>query len=102
MQRNEILLDTHLLVRASIDPQQPSAEARGIIHHPDSELIFIVISLGEVAVKRALGRSDFAVDPRVLRKALLDNGYAELEVTSSQALAIDLMPPIHQDPSIGC
>jgi hypothetical protein len=31
------------------------------------------------AIKRGLGRDDFQVDPRLLRRGLLDNGYSELQ-----------------------
>ena len=65
---------------------------------PDNELLFSAASLWEVTIKRGLGRDDFQVDPRVLRRGLLDNGYNELAVTSEHAVAIDLLPPIHNDP----
>ena len=34
-------------------------------------------SLWEIAIKNTLGREDFQVDPRLLRRGLLDNGYVE-------------------------
>ena len=49
-------------------------------------------------MKCRTGRDDFRVDPRLLRRALLDNGYGELAVTSEHAVAIDTLPPIHKDP----
>jgi PIN domain nuclease of toxin-antitoxin system len=33
-----------------------------------------------------------------LRRALLDNGYGELAITSEHAVAIDGLPPLHKDP----
>lgn len=48
--------------------------------------------------QRGLGRSDFQVDPRLLRRGLLDNGYGELPVTSEHAVMLDALPPIHKDP----
>jgi PIN domain nuclease of toxin-antitoxin system len=38
------------------------------------------------------------VDPRVLRRGLLDNGYGELPITSAHAVAICTLPPLHKDP----
>jgi PIN domain nuclease of toxin-antitoxin system len=38
------------------------------------------------------------VDPRLLRRGLLQNGYSELPVTSEHAVAIDGLPSIHADP----
>ena len=57
-----------------------------------------VASLWEVAIKSGLGRTDFDVDPRLLRRGLLENGYVELDVTGAHAAAVDLLPPIHKDP----
>jgi PIN domain nuclease of toxin-antitoxin system len=34
----------------------------------------------------------------MLRRALLDNGYTELTITSQHAVGIDSLPPIHRDP----
>ena len=55
-------------------------------------------SLWEVAIKSGLGRTDFSVDSRLLRRGLLENGYAALDVTGVHATAVDLLPPIHKDP----
>ena len=45
-----------------------------------------------------LGREDFRVDPRVLRRGLMENGYRELAVTGAHATAVDLLPAVHKDP----
>ncbi|WP_291830058.1 type II toxin-antitoxin system VapC family toxin, partial [Bosea sp. (in: a-proteobacteria)] len=63
-----------------------------------SELYFSAASLWEIAIKTSLGRSDFSVDARLLRRGLLDHGFAELPVTGEHAVAIDGLPPIHRDP----
>ena len=60
--------------------------------------MFSAASVWEIAIKRSLGRADFAVDPRLLRRGPLDNGYTELPITSEHALAVDALPPIHRDP----
>lgn len=52
----------------------------------------------EVVIKRSLGRDDFQVDARVLRRGLLDNGYRELPITSAHAVALQGLPPLHTDP----
>lgn len=60
--------------------------------------MFSAASLWEIAIKHGLGREDFRVEPRLLRRGLLDNGWQELPVTSEHAVAIDNLPPIHKDP----
>ena len=94
----KILLDTHLLLWAAGMPYRLPGQARLLIDHPDNEPMVSVASLWEVAIKSGLGRTDFSVDPRLLRRGLLENGYAELDVTGAHATAVDLLPPIHKDP----
>jgi PIN domain nuclease of toxin-antitoxin system len=94
----KLLLDTHLLLWAAGQPDRLSAAARTLLNDPQNELLFSAASLWEVAIKRGLGRDDFQVDARLLRRGLLDNGYHELAITSEHAVAIDGLPPFHKDP----
>lgn len=94
----KFLLDTHVLIWAAGFPDRMSAEARAIVSDGDNELFFSAASLWEIAIKSALGRQDFAVDARLLRRGLLDNEYGELPVGSGHAVASDGLPPIHKDP----
>jgi len=94
----KLLLDTHLLLWAAGEPSRLPAAARRLINDPHNEPIFSVASLWEIAIKRSLGRKDFEVDARLLRRGLLDNGYSELPIMSHHVVAIDGLPPIHKDP----
>ena len=94
----KLLLDTHLLLWAAGDPNRLSREARRLVDNPDNELLFSVASLWEVAMKRGLGRDDFKLDARVLRRGLLDYGYSELPIICEHVVAIDSLPSIHKDP----
>lgn len=94
----KLLLDTHLLLWAAGEPNRLSADARALIDAPENELFFSAASLWEIAIKRGLGRDDFQVDTRLLRRGLLDNGYSELPIGSEHAVAIDSLPSIHKDP----
>jgi PIN domain nuclease of toxin-antitoxin system len=75
-----------------------SADAYELIINPETELLFSAISIWEVAIKRALGRKEFDIDPQVLRRGLKGNGYSELDFTSEHALAVADLPLIHKDP----
>jgi len=68
------------------------------LENVENALMFSAASLWEVAIKNALGRSDFAVDPSLLRRGLLDNGYEELPITGRHAVFVDRLPPLHRDP----
>lgn len=93
-----VLLDTHLLLWAAGQPGRLSDEARTLLDDPHTLPAFSAASLWEVAIKRGLGRDDFQVDPRLLRRGLLDNGYTEVPILSAHAVAVDGLPPIHKDP----
>lgn len=94
----KLLLDTHLLLWSAGQPERLSKEARALIEAPENELFFSSASLWEVVIKRGLGREDFKVDARLLRRGLLDNGYSELPIGSEHVVAVDNLPPIHKDP----
>jgi PIN domain nuclease of toxin-antitoxin system len=93
-----LLLDTHLLLWSAGQPDRLSAEARSLLQDPANDLVFSVASLWEITIKRGLGRADFRVEPRVLRRGLRDHGYSELAIAADHALAVDLLPPLHKDP----
>jgi len=94
----KLLLDTHLLLWAAGEPRRLSKAARALIDNPDNELLFSAASLWEVAIKRGLGRKDFKVDARLLRRGLLDNEYRELPILSDHVVATESLPLIHRDP----
>lgn len=94
----KLLLDTHLLLWTAGQPARVPNEARALIETPENELFFSCASLWEVVIKRGLGRDDFKVDPRLLRRGLLDNGYSELPIGSEHVVAIDNLPAVHKDP----
>jgi PIN domain nuclease of toxin-antitoxin system len=94
----KLLLDSPLLLWAALFPERLSDAARALITDPRNELLFSAASIWEITIKSVRGRDDFRVDPRVLRRLLLDNGYIELPLTSQHAVTIDSLPPLHKDP----
>jgi len=93
-----LLLDTQILLWAVNQPDRLPAAARTLLRNPGNDLRFSPASLWEIAIKNTLGRDDFHVEPRILRRGLLDNGYAELPITSEHAVNIDSLPRLHKDP----
>lgn len=94
----KLLLDTQILLWAAGHPERLSAAARKQLSDPKNELLFSAASLWEIAIKRSLGREDFRVEPRLLRRGLLDNGYIELPITGEHAVSLDSLPDLHKDP----
>ena len=93
-----LLPDTHLLIGVADGAPTLSAAVLALLDDAENDVVFSVASLWEVAIKFALRRPEFDVDPRVLRRGLLDNGYVELDVTAQHAMATLGLPPIHKDP----
>lgn len=94
----KLLLDTQLLLWAAGQPERLSASARKELSDPANELIFSAASMWEITIKSSLGRDDFQVEPRVLRRGLIENGYVELPISSEHAVSVDNLPSIHRDP----
>jgi PIN domain nuclease of toxin-antitoxin system len=99
-----LLLDTHLLLWTSVASEDIgsngslSDEARGLIEDEGNELLFSAASVWEVAIKNALGKPDFKVDPHLFRRGLLDNGYVELAISSAHTAAVAILQDHHKDP----
>ena len=93
-----LLLDTHLLVWAMGSPERLPAGLAPMLEDPGQVPVFSVASLWELVIKQALGRPDFSVQPALLRRALLDEGWQELPIEAHHALAVAALPPLHRDP----
>lgn len=94
----KLLLDTQMLIWIAVSPDRVSSRVCALIEDSETTPVFSVISIWEVAIKYALNRPDFRIDPARLRGRALDHGYAELPVTSDHAIAVLNLPPIHKDP----
>jgi len=92
----KLLIDTQLLLWAASDTLPDKAIP--YFTNKKNKLFFSSASIWEVIIKRGLNRQDFQVDPTMLYGGLLNNDYAELEITSHHALLVAHLPPIHIDP----
>ena len=91
-----MLLDTHMLLWAAAGTLPKDAEK--MVADGNNTLYFSPVSIWEIGIKKSLGRSDFKVDPEILRRGLLENQHQELPITSLHALAAGELPQIHKDP----
>ena len=92
------LLDSHLILWAFFAKRRLSTQAKNLLEDNRNQLVFSASSIWEIAIKRGLGRSDFQVDPRLLRRTMIDDDYEELPVLGQHAVAIDALPHLHKDP----
>lgn len=61
-----LLLDTHVLLWALIEPKRLGAEFQTLLENPDHEVLFSAASVWEMSIKAALRRADFQVAPAKL------------------------------------
>jgi PIN domain nuclease of toxin-antitoxin system len=94
----KFLLDTHLELWMYFEQRRLTAQARSVLENRQNGLVFSTASLWEIGIKRGRGKMGFQFDPRVLRRAMLDDGYEELPVLGQHAVEADSLPPIHKDP----
>jgi PIN domain nuclease of toxin-antitoxin system len=97
----KLLLDTHVLLWAAGLPEQLSAGTRLLLNNQRHELLFSVVSLWEISAKRKLGHPDLRVEPPILRRGLLDNGYKEVPITGLHILGLDAFASRPEDPFDG-
>ena len=94
----QLLLDTHLLLWAVVEPERLDVALVVMLEDPLNTPVFSVVSLWELVIKRGLDRPDFQMEPSLLRQALLEAGWRELPVEAHHALAVGQLPPLHRDP----
>ncbi len=94
----KLLFDTHLLLWAATAARKVPPAARELMEDQENDLCFSVVSVWEVAIKRAAGRDDYMIEPAILRTGLLAAGYFELPINSFHALAVSGLPLLHRDP----
>jgi PIN domain nuclease of toxin-antitoxin system len=93
-----VLLDTHVLLWALMEPDKLPPGARTTIESPRNEVLFSAASIWEIAVKAALGRVDFRVHAAEIARAATASGFTELPVWSAAAARVAELPMHHRDP----
>ncbi len=93
-----LLLDTHLLLWAAFEPSRLSPKATKSLQSREQPLAFSLASLWEVAIKTSLGRPGFSVDPGLLHRALLAEGFVEMPIRASHISRVASLPWVHRDP----
>ena len=93
-----LLLDTHVLLWALIEPKRLSAEFQALLENPDHEILFSAASIWQISIKAALGCADIQVAPPTIVEAAQATGFVELPVRAAAALKVAALPHHHCDP----
>jgi PIN domain nuclease of toxin-antitoxin system len=89
-----LLLDTHLLLWAMLQPAKLKPRARSLIEQ--NEVFVSSASIWEISIKSSLGKLE--ADPRVVLDALEPAGLRKLSVSGEHAAKLHELPPLHRDP----
>lgn len=96
-----LLLDTHIALRAIIDDPRLPVEAHTLIADLENDVFVSAASVWEIAVKHGLAGRKRAAMPVSGSDALAffrRAGYRLLPMTADHAAAIETLPQIHADP----
>lgn len=93
-----VLTDTHILLWALLRPGRLDATDRDVLESPEHQVFFSAVNIWEIAIKRALDRPDFDVEPEAVYRAALETGFRELPVSAVHAAAVRDLPAHHRDP----
>jgi PIN domain nuclease of toxin-antitoxin system len=94
----KFLLDTHLLVWAFSGPRRLPSSARELIEAAENSVFFSIANVWEVAIKRRLGRAEFAMAPRGFTEAAREMGFTELPIGAEACFQVGDLPLHHRDP----
>ncbi len=93
-----LLLDTHILLWALIEPDRLSASIFARLQDPANDILFSTATVWEISIKAGLNRAGFRVSPeRIVEEAILA-GFSELPIRSRAALRVAALPHHHRDP----
>ncbi len=93
-----LLLDTHILIWATIEPARLKPDVAALLTDGAQEVLFSAASIWEMAIKAALGKADFNVSVERIVVAARTMSFTELPVRTPEALAVADLPLHHRDP----
>ena len=93
-----LLLDTHVLLWALLEPGRLGATTRAAIEDTGNDVLFSAASIWEIAIKAGLGRANFGVRPEEVAVAARDTGFRELPVGADVAARVTDLASYHRDP----
>ena len=93
-----VLLDTHILIWALIQPARLPSEADDVIGDDRNEILFSAVNIWEIAIKVRLGRRDFGFEPDIILSAAKATGFVELPIEARTGPLLRHLPDHHHDP----
>ena len=94
-----LLLDTHVLIWALLDPDRLDARVAAMLADPDNEVVASAVSAWEIALKQSLGKLELPGPAETWLLAAVEAvGVHWLDVTPEHAVRVRSLPWHHRDP----
>ncbi len=94
-----ILLDTHVWLWMTAEPERLGPEARALVEDPSNEILLSAASAWEIAVKVGTGKLQLPEPPSTYIPSRMQlGGVTPLPVTVAHAAAVAGLPQHHRDP----
>ena len=90
-----LILDTHIFLRAIATPEKLTKRQREEIEQPTNRLFLSAISVAELMIKASLGKLTLTFDPK---EAALTSSIETLPFTADDASRLGALPFHHRDP----
>lgn len=95
----QVLLDTHAFLWFVAGNPRFSTRARQVIEDRDTESLFSIASVWEIAIKVSLGKLALHVPfTTLIPEQLGSNGIALLNITVNHTHRVAQLPYVHRDP----
>jgi PIN domain nuclease of toxin-antitoxin system len=95
----KFIADTHAFLWFVSDSLQLSSRAKSLLESPESERLFSVASIWEMAIKTSLGKLSFNKSiEQFLPEQIRLNHFQTLDISVEHALRVASLPLLHRDP----
>ena len=95
----KLLLDTHIVLWALLDPGRLRPEVAGRLMDPQVDVVVSAVVAWEVAIKQSLGKLTLPGPAESwLVPAVEAVGFRWLPISALDAVRVRTLPPVHQDP----
>lgn len=94
----KLLLDTHVALWALVGDRRLNPAATKLIADPDNWVFVSAVSVWEIAIKHALGRSGIPFPATEALRYFEEAGYSFLSISPEHAATVEQLPLIHDDP----
>jgi len=98
MALNSFLLDTSVLLSATIAPERLPEKTAARLRDPLNPVYFSAASIWEIGIKRSLERQRFDFYPEDIHHLALSTDFTELPVRSVHCYEVARLPWHHRDP----